>query len=270
MRIIVDCTPGIEDALALAYVVAAHHSGRAELECVTTSSGAAAAEQCAQHAAWVLSKCGLPAVAVATGCDVPGHQPQDTAGLGAAHVPERYVANDWDLLWADACERGTQDLCLICTGPLTNLAEFSRRSPEYFDALEHIVVLESGLCLDQDASDVVLHDTPVAITVCTAPDTLTPVDTRKCPPLGEIGADRVGGGALFAAQVALGDIQADGQWATLAPAEEDDDPNAFLLDTTGVDAGDVVKLFDACCATYDALTRGDRALETTRHLRAED
>ncbi|MCQ4616504.1 nucleoside hydrolase [Corynebacterium sp. CCUG 18816] len=270
MRIIVDCVPGVEDTLALAYVVAAHHHGRAELECVTTSSGSASAAQCAQHAAWVLARCGLPAVAVAAGCDVPKHQPTRDAGLGDAQVPDRYVANDWDLLWADACARGTRDLCLICTGPLTNLAEFSRRYPEYFDALEHIVVSESSLLLDREASDVVLQDTPVAITVCTALDTLTPVDTRKCPPLGEIGADRVGSGALFAAQVALGDIEADGQWATLAPAEKDDDPNAFLLDTTGVDAGDVVKLFDACCATYDALARGDGALETARHLRAED
>lgn len=270
MRIIVDCTPGIEDALALAYVVAAHHSGKAELECVTTSSGDAAAEQCAQHAAWVLSKCGLPAVAVATGCDVPSHQSQQSAGLGNARVPARYVANDWDLLWADACARGTQDLCLVCTGPLTNLAEFSRRYPEFFDALEHIVVLESGLCLDREASNVVLQDTPVAITVCAAPEARPPVDTRACAPLREIGVEAVRGDALFAAQVALDDIQADGQWATLAPAEEDDDPNVFLLDATDVDGGDVVKLFDACCATYDALARGDGALDATRHLRAED
>lgn len=270
MRIIVDCTPGVEDALALAYVVAAHHNGRAELECVTTSSGDAAAEQCAQHAAWVLSKCGLPAVAVATGCDVPGHQPQQSVGLGNALVPARYVANDWDLLWADACARGTHDLCLICTGPLTNLAEFSRRYPEYFDALEHIVVLDSRLCLDQDASDVVLQDTPVAITVCAAPEALDSLDVRACAPLAEIGVDAVSGDALFAAQVALGDIQADGRWVTLAPAEEDDDPNVFLLDVADVGEGDVIKLFDACCATYDALARGDGALDATRHLRAED
>lgn len=76
---------------------------------------------------------------------------------------------------------------------------------------------------------------------------------RECAPLGEIGAEAVDGDALFAAQVALGDIQADGQWTTLAPAEEDDDPNVFRLDAADVDEGDVIKLFDACCATYDAL-----------------
>ena len=270
MRIIIDCAPGVEDTLALAYVVAAHHRGRAELECVTTSSGSVSAAQCAQHAAWVLARCGLPAVAVAAGCDAPKHQPTRDAGLGDAQVPERYVANDWDLLWADACARGTRDLCLICTGPLTNLAEFSRRYPEYFDALEHIVVSESSLLLDREASDVVLQDTPVAITVCAAPETLGQVDVQRCAPLAEVGATAVTGVSLLAAQVALGDIQAGGQCVTLAPAEEDDDPNALVLDTADVDEEDVVKLFDACCATFDALARGDDALDVTRHLRAED
>lgn len=66
MRIIVDCTPGDEDALALAHVVAAHHSGRAELECVTA----------------------------------PVHQPQQPVGLGNARVPARYAGSVSDLYGA--------------------------------------------------------------------------------------------------------------------------------------------------------------------------
>ena len=93
---------------------------------------------------------------------------------------------------------------------------------------------------------------------------------QRCAPLAEVGATAVTGVSLLAAQVALGDIQAGGQCVTLAPAEEDDDPNALVLDAADVDEEDVVKLFDACCATFDALARGDDALDVTRHLRAED
>ncbi|MDK7347851.1 nucleoside hydrolase, partial [Bifidobacterium dentium] len=44
-------------------------------------------------------------------------------------------------LWIDAIERGTDDLHLIVTGPMTNLAVFAHQHPAHFARLKHITVM---------------------------------------------------------------------------------------------------------------------------------
>ena len=148
MRVLLDCDPGIDDTFALTYLTAAHHAGELELDCVTTTAGNVEAEQCAQNAAWVLAQCNLPAIPVAAGEPQPLELALTTTpethgetGLGYAHAPARHVATDWDMLWCDAIERGTEDLHLIVTGPMTNLAVFARRHPRHFAQLRHITVM---------------------------------------------------------------------------------------------------------------------------------
>ncbi|SDS20739.1 nucleoside hydrolase [Corynebacterium timonense] len=148
MRVLFDCDPGIDDTLALIYLTAAHHEGRIELEAVTTTSGNVEAAQCAVNAAWVLGLCGLRTIPIAAGVPEPlvyelttTPETHGETGLGYASAPERYVESDWDTLWVDAIERGTDDLHLIVTGPLTNLAAFRRAHPQHFAKLTHITVM---------------------------------------------------------------------------------------------------------------------------------
>ncbi|WP_301925507.1 nucleoside hydrolase [Corynebacterium glaucum] len=147
-RVIFDCDPGIDDTYALIYLAAANHAGELELDCVTTTAGNVEAEQCAQNAAFVLAQCGLTTVPIAAG--VPGPleveltttpETHGESGLGYITAPQRHVDTDWDLLWVDAIERGTDDLHLIVTGPMTNLAAFARLHPQHFHALQHITVM---------------------------------------------------------------------------------------------------------------------------------
>ena len=186
-RVILDCDPGIDDALALIYLTAAHHEGAIELEAVTTSSGNVDAQQCAVNAAWVLSLCGLRALAVAQGMPLPLRvdlvttpETHGDTGLGYATAPARHVERDWDLLWCDAISRGTDDLHLVVTGPLTNVAAFACLHPEHFAKLKHITVMggavdypgnttetaEWNFWVDPDAAAEVFAHAPVPLTLC--------------------------------------------------------------------------------------------------------
>lgn len=147
-RVILDCDPGIDDTFALIYLAALNHAREVQIECVTTSAGNVGAEQCARNAAYVLSQCGLRTIPLAAGCDAPLALPLTTTpethgetGLGYVTAPERHVERDFDALWIDAIERGTEDLHLIVTGPATNLAAFAQMHPRHFAELRHITVM---------------------------------------------------------------------------------------------------------------------------------
>lgn len=147
-RVILDCDPGIDDAYALIYLAALNHAGELELDCVTTTTGNVEADQCARNAAYVLTQCGLRMMPLAAGVPEPlvceattTPETHGETGLGYLTAPERHVEHDWDALWVDAIERGTDDLHLIVTGPLTNLAAFARLRPAHFARLKHITVM---------------------------------------------------------------------------------------------------------------------------------
>ena len=187
MRVILDCDPGIDDTYALIWLTAAAHAGIVELDCVSTTSGNTHAEQCARNAAWVLSLCGLPIVPLAAGCPEPlvcelttTPETHGETGLGYATALAREVEHDFDALWIDAIERGTDDLHLIVTGPLTNLAAFAEAHPEHYAELKHITVMggavnypgntnpsaEWNFWVDPHAASEVFARTPVPITLC--------------------------------------------------------------------------------------------------------
>ena len=123
-------------------------AGLIELDCLTTTSGNVDVNQCAQNGAWILALSGLPIISLAAGLPEPLEveltttpETHGNTGLGYAQAPERHVEHDWDALWIDSIERGTEDLHLIVTGPLTNLAAFAHAHPEHFGKLKHITVM---------------------------------------------------------------------------------------------------------------------------------
>ncbi|MBA1835512.1 nucleoside hydrolase [Corynebacterium wankanglinii] len=187
MRVILDCDPGIDDTYAIIFLTAAAQAGLIGLDCVTTTSGNAPADQCARNAAWVLGLCGLPIIPLAAGVPAPLEVELTTTpethgdtGLGYATAPERHVEHDWDALWIDSIDRGTDDLHLIVTGPLTNLAAFAHTHPEHFAKLKHITVMggavnypgnttpsaEWNFWVDPHAAADVFAMAPVPITLC--------------------------------------------------------------------------------------------------------
>jgi len=211
MRVILDCDPGIDDTYAIIFLTAAAQAGLIELDCVTTTSGNAPADQCARNAAWVLGLCGLPIIPLAAGVPAPLEVELTTTpethgdtGLGYATAPERHVEHDWDALWIDSIDRGTDDLHLIVTGPLTNLAAFAHTHPEHFAKLKHITVMggavnypgnttpsaEWNFWVDPHAAADVFAMAPVPITLCSLG--VTEKMVLKPEALAEL-VDRLGG-----------------------------------------------------------------------------
>ena len=139
-RVLIDCDPGIDDALALIYLAGLHSQGDVELLGVTTTAGNTSTAQTAINAAWVLEQCGFgdEHIPVAAGEEVPLEvdlvtTPETHGDTGLGYVTATGVspAGDWRELWSEALSGGAVDL--IVTGPCTNLAIWLREGHELAD-----------------------------------------------------------------------------------------------------------------------------------------
>jgi purine nucleosidase len=147
-RIIIDCDPGIDDALALAF--AAGHPDL-DLRGITTVAGNVGLDKTTANALRVRDFVGMPDVPVVAGCPGPLQRaPLDAravhgdSGLGAASLPEAASgpadghAVDF-LASAIAAEPG--QITLIAIGPLTNIALALRRYPEMVSQVRDFVIM---------------------------------------------------------------------------------------------------------------------------------
>lgn len=131
--VLIDCDPGIDDCLALMYLAGLHHAGEIELVGVTTTAGNVEADQTAANARWILDLCSLSQVPVAPGLPQPlkvelttTPETHGPTGLGYATAPApatEPLHRDWRQVWEEALA-AHDDLQLIVTGPVTNLAAF--------------------------------------------------------------------------------------------------------------------------------------------------
>ena len=146
--IVVDCDTGIDDSLALLYLLA---SDDAEVIAITCCSGNVGAHQVAENNRGLLELAGRTEVEVALGRTVPLVRPLEITpethgprGVGYAELPagrqplsERHAA----ALFAEEARRRPGELTLLCIGPLTNLAVALEREPALPRLLRRLVVM---------------------------------------------------------------------------------------------------------------------------------
>jgi purine nucleosidase len=147
-RILLDVDTGIDDSLALIYLLA---SPDAEIVGIASSAGNVSAEQvAANNLAW-LDVCKAPDIEVALGSARPLVIPLVTTeethgpkGIGYADLPEsartlstRTAAD----LWVDTVRAHPGAVTGLVTGPLTNLAIALYREPELPRLLDRLVVM---------------------------------------------------------------------------------------------------------------------------------
>ncbi len=146
--IIMDVDTGIDDSLALLYLLA---SPEAEILAITCTSGNVPAKQVAtNNLAW-LELCGAPDIEVALGSEVPivaplmtteeTHGPQ---GIGYAELPTptRIISNRHATeVWVELARSRPGEIIGLVTGPLTNLALALRIEPELPRMLKRLVVM---------------------------------------------------------------------------------------------------------------------------------
>ena len=133
--IILDCDPGIDDALAIAF--AAGHPG-IELAGITTVAGNVGLAKTTANALAVASFVGAGRVPVTAGCAVPLLRPaldaahvHGESGLGGAVLPPAGGPADGHAIAfiISAIAAAPGEITLVATGPLTNIALALRREP---------------------------------------------------------------------------------------------------------------------------------------------
>lgn len=151
-RIILDCDPGHDDAVA---IMLALGNPAIDLLGVTTVGGNQTLEKITRNAQSVLVQCGHPEIDVYPGAHRPLlHQVEVAAdihgesGLDGVDLPEpvRTPADKHAALYiVDTVMAAPPDtITLVGTGPLTNLALAARLEPRIADRVHEVVVMGGG------------------------------------------------------------------------------------------------------------------------------
>jgi inosine-uridine nucleoside N-ribohydrolase len=151
-RIILDCDPGHDDAIALMLALA---SPEVELLGVTTVAGNHSLRHTTENAIRVLDHLGGDDIPVAAGAPRPlvrerHHDPDVHGETGLDGVdlppPSRAAECEHAIDWiADTASSQPQPVTLVATGPLTNVALALARYPELEQTLARIVLMGGAI-----------------------------------------------------------------------------------------------------------------------------
>ena len=147
-KIILDCDPGIDDALAIAF---AHGHPGIELIGVTTVAGNVGLDKTTANALAVCEFIGAAGTPVTAGCAGPllrpaldARQVHGDSGLGGAVLPPAAASpaagHAIDYI-VDTVRAAPGEITLVATGPLTNIALAVRREPRLADWVREFVIM---------------------------------------------------------------------------------------------------------------------------------
>jgi purine nucleosidase len=148
LPIFIDVDTGVDDAMALAYLLA---SADAEIVGIASTAGNVPVDQVCVNNLGLLALCGASGIPVSKGADGPLAMPLRTAedthgpeGLGYARLPAgegRLTDYDAATAWVRAAREYPGELIGLVTGPLTNLALAMRIEPSLPRLLRRLVIM---------------------------------------------------------------------------------------------------------------------------------
>ena len=147
-RIILDCDPGIDDALAIAF---AHGHPGIDLVGITTVAGNVGLAKTTANALAVCEFIGAAGIPVTAGCAGPllrpaldARQVHGDSGLGGAILPPPAAGpaggHAIDYL-IETVRAAPGEITLVATGPLTNIALAVQREPRLADWVRQFVIM---------------------------------------------------------------------------------------------------------------------------------
>ncbi|MGD0240740.1 MAG: nucleoside hydrolase [Streptosporangiaceae bacterium] len=147
-RIILDCDPGIDDALAIAF---AHGHPGIDLVGITTVAGNVGLPKTTANALAVCEFVGAAGIPVTPGCPGPLLRPaldarrvHGDSGLGGAVLPPAAASpadgHAIDYL-IETIRAAPGEITLVATGPLTNIALAVQREPRLADWVRQFVIM---------------------------------------------------------------------------------------------------------------------------------
>jgi inosine-uridine nucleoside N-ribohydrolase len=148
-KIILDCDPGHDDALAI--LLAARHL---QILGITTVQGNQSLDKVTANALKVLEFSDLTSIPVRKGCDRPLAQPTRHApeihgesGLDGPSLPQPRTGPQPEhaVDWIIETVMATDDVTLVPTGPLTNIGLALRREPRLAGRLRQICLMGGSL-----------------------------------------------------------------------------------------------------------------------------
>jgi len=147
MRVILDCDPGVDDALAIMFLIAE----KVKLEAITTVAGNHEVDKTSYNALRILDVLGEDRVPVYRGSKGPLTRSLVTAehihgsdGLGDSNLPppkRKVEKEDASEFLARFVDENTDKVHLIATGPLTNIAKAFRYRPWIVKKIESFTIM---------------------------------------------------------------------------------------------------------------------------------
>ena len=168
-RVIIDCDPGIDDALAL---ILAFKSPELQIEAITTVTGNLTADRCYSNVLKIMALMNIDSIPVAQGPlhplvrDFPSDPFSHGAdGLGNSDFPE--PANTQTKLYSpdlivDTINEYPNEITLIATGPLTNVALALMKDPNLPDKVQQLIIIGGAFGFDRSAALNATGDNPVS------------------------------------------------------------------------------------------------------------
>ncbi len=168
-KVIIDCDPGIDDALALMIAI---RSRQLEIEAITTVSGNLTSDRCFNNVLKVFELLNVDSIPVGQGPLKPLVRdfPSDpfshgVDGLGNTGLPEpklqlpRRYAPD---LIVETVDRYPGEITLIGTAPLTNIALALMKDPELPKKVNGLIIIGGAFGFDKSAALNATGDNPVS------------------------------------------------------------------------------------------------------------
>ncbi|HZU01217.1 MAG TPA: nucleoside hydrolase, partial [Ktedonobacteraceae bacterium] len=187
-KIILDCDPGHDDAIAI--LLAARHPA-IDLLAITTVAGNQSVEKTTHNALKVCSLANIRDVPVAKGMDRPLVRPARHAadihgesGMDGPNIPEPDIElapqHGVDLL-IELLMNSDGDITLVPTGPLTNIATAIRREPAIVPKIKAISLMGGAIGLGNvtPAAEFNIWCDPEAAAIvfgCGRPITMSPLE----------------------------------------------------------------------------------------------
>jgi purine nucleosidase len=187
-KVIIDCDPGIDDALALTLAL---FDPRLEVVAINAVAGNVPAERATLNVQAIVEQLDPPRYprlgAASTADDVPytdGRHLHGPDGLGGAGFAVSKLARQHpaEKLISDEVRAAPSDITIVCLGPLTNVARALTREPELVDLISRIVIRGGSVNCQGDvtpcAESNIYADPAAARTVFKSPitKTLIPLD----------------------------------------------------------------------------------------------
>ncbi len=146
--LIFDCDPGQDDAISL--MMALSPSSGLDIRAITVVAGNTTLAKCERNARMIAQVCGRSDVPIYAGCDAPLHYPLATAeevhgveGLDGIKIfePEIPLQAEHAVGAIIRICREAEDLVLVPTGPLTNIAAALTRAPDIIPRIGEIILM---------------------------------------------------------------------------------------------------------------------------------